>query len=177
MVVKISFSSLEVHGINNRRESKIFFIVVLFLKLIRVPSVFFFLFLLQGCEQGGSEVTEVIKQSPVAEETIIESTIGNWRDNKKRIEYSGGVLIVDRRYNEYSSIKHDSMFLDVETAWPDFGDSVYFSRSDHIDRIRFLFEIRRKIPLKDLYSVFLDKQHRGELEENPSDYRFPGLLG
>jgi hypothetical protein len=70
------------------------------------------------------------------------------------------------------------MFVNLNTAWPDFGDKYYSSISAQVDKVRFLFEVGTiNAPFKNLYHVMMKNKEKGLIEESIQDNRFNDLIG
>ena len=94
-----------------------------------------------------------------------------------RIEYEYGVLLVSKDWRGYSKVSNHRVFVDLNTAWPDFGHKKSSFKSAPVDKVRLLIEIEKQNTFKNLYHVMMKNKEKGLIEESVQDNRFNGLIG
>jgi len=145
-----------------------------------------FIISIVGCKPGTekSPVKSPLKKTvklpikPVAIQTYIKPS-AKYPKGHNQIDYEYGVLTVSKEWSGYAHTTDTKMFVNLNTAWPDFGDKKYYSKSEHVDKIRFLFEAgEATTPFKNLYHVMMMmNKEKGLIEESVQDNRFNGLIG
>ena len=134
--------------------------------------VFLFMVSITGCDP----FTEKPPVKPVAVLTQIEPTEKYPFASITRIEYEYGVLRVSEDWSSYSNVTNKRMFLEINTAWPDFGGR-HYGKTAPINSVRLMFEINTHIPFKNIYLVMMRDKEEGRMEINKQDTRFNGLIG
>jgi len=123
------------------------------------------------------KTTVKLPTKPIAVKTYIEPT-EKYHKGHNQIDYEYGVLSVSEDWSSYSKVSNHRIFMELNTAWPDFGDKKYYGQSMPLDRVRFLFEAgTREAPFKNLYHVMMKDKGDGLIEESVDDSRFNGLIG
>jgi len=118
-----------------------------------------------------------VPTKPIAVETYIKPS-KNFPKGHYRIEYQFGVLRISKEWHGYSKVSNHRVFVNLNTAWPDFGGKKYYSKSEHVDKIRLLFEAgEATTPFKNLYHVMMKDKEDGLIEASVDDRRFNGLIG
>lgn len=94
-----------------------------------------------------------------------------------RIEYDYGVFIISRDFAHSSGVGSYG-FLDVRTAWPEFGGRDYYGKSASIDEVRLIFEIGNdNTPFENLYYSLQRNREKNAIDTRQYDRRFNGLVG
>lgn len=119
------------------------------------------------------------KLPPVATIKNIQPTKLYPHGSIKIIEYSQGVFSIPERALRTDRMRNDRLFIDIETAWPEFGDIAYYASQPRINRIRLLFEIDRYsgVPFRNLYFGLKKAQQKQLILDEVYDHSIKGLIG
>ncbi len=145
---------------------------------VRILLVVFLLVIsLCGCKPATEKAATKAPEKPIAIKTYIQPT-DQYPKGHNRIEYQYGVLRISQSWNSFSRVTNKHMFVNLDTAWPDFGDKYYSSISAQVDKVRFLFEVGTiNAPFKNLYRVMMNNKEKGLIDESSQDNRFSNLIG
>lgn len=151
---------------SNRKKISSFKLMFLFITLFLV-----------ACDQ--EESTTQKDEDPMVNRIQTEPNEKHQSGSKIKIEYNAGILTIPKSFSSYSSVTSNRFFLEINTAWPDFGDKSYYENSDRENRIRFLLEVDKDspTPFRDLHPIFKSRLKKGLYHPKDKDLRFNGLVG
>lgn len=111
---------------------------------------------------------------PVATVEYLEPNKNYHNGSIRKVTYPYGTITISRDYIGQFNIDHDSLFLEVNTHWPDFEKGHEFAGKSPMQYLRIMLKIRRKFPKPITYS--LERSYK-EMESVALDRQYKGLVG